>query len=114
MAETLTEFVRTCYRGQRIIIPFVLTPPGSMLGQTVLFTLSKKRNSSSKLYGPLSVLWDDQSIGSAHVVLAEEQTDQKPGTYYCDVWRTDEGFETPLAIGKLVILANSRVPPVES
>jgi hypothetical protein len=99
----------TVYRGARVTIPFALNPTGSVTGQTFTFTLAKQPNFATKLVEePLT--WDDESTGAGHVVLDATDTDLKPGTYYWDVWRTDDGFEQPFAIGTMHVVADVRCP----
>lgn len=109
----MTEYALECYRGERVTIPFAMTPAASVAGQTFLFTMTSKRNTEEKLVAPTLLTWDTVATGQGHFTLTEEMTDLKPATYYWDVWRTDEGFEQMRALGTLVILADSRVPPVE-
>lgn len=109
----LVDQTITVYRGEAITIPFTASPVESIAGWTLVFTVTKLVNKTQKLIGPLAMVIDSAVAGTAHITLLEEQTDLKPGNYRWDVWRTDEGVETPKATGPFILLGNSRVPPIE-
>ena len=109
----LTDQTITVYRGESVIQPFTMSPVEDITGWTLKFTVTKSPDKTAKILGPLAVTIDNAALGKFHVTLLEEQTNLRAGTYRWDVWRTDEGFEQVKAIGDLVVLGDSRVPPIE-
>lgn len=110
--STLTVVNFDVYRGERITIPFQVTPARNIAGETHKFTFAKKENFEEKLVGPSDLVIDDALTGLGHFTLTPSNTDLKPGTYYWDVWRTDTGSEICEAKGTITILAEVRTPPV--
>jgi hypothetical protein len=109
----LTAGIIEIYRGEPVTIPFGFDPEENITGHTLVFTVAKDLDKSTKVLGPIAMSATDASVGEFEVALTEEETDIKPATYKYDVWRIDEGFEGIKAIGDFVVLANVRVPPVE-
>jgi hypothetical protein len=76
-----------------------------------MFTVARKANSVTKLITQaMSVV--NGAAGTFTTSLTEEQLDLSPGTYFFDVWRTNEGFEQVIAVGPFVVSPTARVPPV--
>lgn len=110
----LTEQTILIYRGEAVTIPFTFVPTEDISGQTLVFTVTKGLNKTTKILGPLPVVIDDGATGEAHVTLLEEQTNLKPSSdYRWDAWCVDEGVEQVKGLGPFVVLGNSRVPPIE-
>ena len=109
----MTDLLATAlsvYRGERVTIPFALTVPDNVTGQLWVFTLATRQNLATKLL-VVDLVWDDVAQGVGHVTLDTADTDIYPGTsHFWDVWRLDEGFEQPYAIGSLKILINVAHP----
>lgn len=99
------------YRGEQANLRFTMSPFEDITGWTLHFTVAKKANTATKLLGPLACTF--LNSGQFAVYLTEEDLDQAPGSYFYDVWRTDEGQEQVLALGAFEIVANARVPPIE-
>jgi hypothetical protein len=101
----------TMYRGEQVVLSWTMSPVVNIAGWTLVFTVARKANSPSKLITQAATVVSGPA-GTFTVTLTEEQSNLTPGSYFFDVWRTDEGYEQVIAIGPFVISPTARVPPV--
>lgn len=110
--SALVDQTITVYRCQAIVLNFTMSPVEDITTWTLMFTVTKAINKTTKILGPLTMTIVSGSAGTFRVTLTEEQLDLRPAIDRFDVWRTDEGLEDPKAMGNFVVLGSSRVPPV--
>ena len=109
----LTDQTIEVYRGEQVRLTWTMTPLEDISGHTLVFTVTKGLNRTTKVLGPLPITILSGPAGTFERLLTEEQMNLNPATYNWDVWRVDEGFEGPKAIGPFVVRPNVRVPPIE-
>ena len=97
------------YRGEQVVLNFTMAPVVDITTWTLVFSLVKKANSTTKLITQSAPVISGP-LGTFRVTLTEEQMNLSPAIYFFDVWRTDEGFEQVLAIGPFIVRATARVP----
>lgn len=107
-----TEQTITVFRGEQAALNFTMMPVVNITGWTLAFTVAKKANSETKMIAPMVAVVQSGPAGTFRVTLTEELLDLIPATYFYDVWRTDEGFEQPLAYGPFTVSPMARVPPL--
>ena len=87
------------------------TTPENITGWTMVFTVSRAKDSTNKLVGPKAMTLVTPASGIASVSLTAAETGNlEPGTYYCDVWRTDSGYERCVSEGAFPVKGNARSP----
>ena len=86
------------------------TTPEDITGWTLEFTVSEAKNSTTKLIGPKAMTLVTPASGVATVAITAAESNIDPGTYWCDVWRRDAGYERCLAEGPCPIKGNARIP----
>jgi hypothetical protein len=98
----------SCLAGEAVVITVTMdTPPaGGISGWTLAFYLKKAYADLAALVTKTSgtgIAVVDATAGVFTVTLATADTDQAPGNYVYDVWRTDSGQETALVHGRFSI-----------
>jgi hypothetical protein len=98
----------SCLAGEAVVITVTMdTPPvGGISGWALAFYLKQKYPDAVALVTKTSgagIAVTDATAGVFTITLATADTDQTPGPYYYDVWRTDAGQETALAHGRFSI-----------
>lgn len=97
------------YRGEYITLDFTVDPVTNITGWTLQFTLSRQKNSNTKLIEEPGYI-TSAVAGEFSVDLDVDQTDLRPGKYYWDVWRTNAGSNRVLGIGEFTILPDVLEP----
>ena len=107
----MTEQTITIYRGEAPVLNFTMAPVpvGGIAGWTLLFTVAKQRNSTTKLITVTPVLISGP-LGTFRATLTPAMVDITPDTYFFDVWRMDSGYEEVIASGPFVISGDARLP----
>jgi hypothetical protein len=99
------------YRGQDATLEFTENAAsGDISAWTIVFTLSARRNSATKIGAPIAASIVNGATGRYNIVLPAALLDRAPATLFYDVWRTDAGEAVPLSIGTLEIRADSYRP----
>jgi hypothetical protein len=98
----------SCLAGEAVVITVTMdTPPaGGISGWALAFYLKKAYADLAALVTRTSgagIAVVDATAGVFTITLATADTDQTPGNYVYDVWRTDSGQETALAHGRFSI-----------
>jgi hypothetical protein len=98
----------SCLAGEAVVITVTMdTPPVGGIGSWALtFYLKKAYADLAALVTRTSgagIAVVDATAGVFTITLATADTDQTPGNYVYDVWRTDAGQETALAHGRFSI-----------
>jgi hypothetical protein len=98
----------SCLAGEAVVLTVTMdTPPaGGISGWALAFYLKQKYPDLAALVtktGGSGITVTDAVNGVFTVTLATADTDQTPGNYVYDVWRTDSGQETALAHGRFSI-----------
>jgi hypothetical protein len=98
----------SCLAGEAVVLTVTMdTPPaGGISGWALAFYLKKAYTDAVALVTKTSgsgITVTDAVNGVFTVTLATADTDQTPGNYVYDVWRTDSGQETALAHGRFSI-----------
>lgn len=99
------------YRGEDVILNFTMDPVEDISTWTIVFTVSRGKNSTIKAVSIDCALTTDGSDGAFMAQLTDAETDGLyPGTYYWDAWKSNPGGERILGIGKFTVLPNVRIP----
>ena len=98
------------YRGEDTTIDFTMADGDDITGWVIVFTVSRSKNISTKLFAKTCTLTTPESGLFQTTVDAEDTEDLQPGRYYWDAWRTDSSAARLLGVGAFTILSNVRIP----
>jgi hypothetical protein len=98
----------SCLASEAVVITVTMdTPPaGGISGWALAFYLKQKYADLAALVTKTSgtgIAVVDATAGVFTITLAAADTDQTPGNYVYDIWRTDAGQETALVHGRFSI-----------
>jgi len=97
------------YRGEDVIITFTMSPIIDITGWSILMTITKKFNTTTKILTiPGTVLSGPD--GQFYVPLTSIQTDINPEVYKYDVFRNLPDDNRVLSIGDFIVAKDSRYP----
>jgi hypothetical protein len=100
----------TVYQGEDVTLNFTMSPLEDVTGWTLLFTVETDPE-TPKLIAVAGAITDGPN-GKMAVTLDDTTsgTDQTPGSYTYDLWRTDTDSERVLAHGDFHVKDSARFP----
>jgi hypothetical protein len=98
------------YRGEDKQFSFSLSPVTSITGWTISFTVAISKNLTLKKITKTCSHTDEVNGVFLADLDAADTSGMNPGRYSYDVWRTNSGYATLLAIGTFTILPDVREP----
>lgn len=96
------------WRGEPLDLDFAMSPPQSIAGWSIVFSMTTKPGVEPFHTQAATVL--DENAGTYRVSLSGQLTDRDPRSYWWDVWKTGPGTPRLLAIGYTTIRAVVRRP----
>lgn len=86
----------TIYRGQTKPVTLTFSTPTDITGQTIKLRFRRRRGGAAVLEKTMTIT--DSANGVATVTLSAAETDTLSApSMAVDAWRTDSGYETPIA-----------------
>ena len=98
------------YRGADSEFTFTLDPVVDITGWTLVFTIARDKNTTTKLFSVVCTHVDEPGGVYKAVMPAADAAVLQTGNFWYDVWRTDAGFESIQNLGRIRNLGNVRIP----
>lgn len=102
--------IGTIYKGEDVTLNFTMSPVVDISGWTLSFTIRDERLTGSALVTAAGSVTSGVDGTFSVALTAAQTTTLDPDEYAWDVWRTDSGSATVLALGDITVAGTPRVP----